>query len=246
MRGKAFLLFLCMSITGVSIAHNSGVIYKSETLKIKKNSENTFLHISYLNTVNYGKVACNGLIVIDNGEALIIDTPVSKIESKELINWIRSELKCKPIGVIATHFHIDCLGGIIEFHNEKISSYASFETIKLAKLKNTSIPNNGFNNYLEIKVGNETVVNEFLGEGHTSDNIVCYFPKEKVLFGGCLIKPIGAGKGNLKDANVNDWSKTVEEVQSKYGDAEIIIPGHGEVGELDLLNYTIELFRKND
>ncbi|MBE9488947.1 MAG: subclass B1 metallo-beta-lactamase [Bacteroidetes bacterium] len=218
--------------------------YDSETLKIEQISKNTFVHISYLKTEKFGNVACNGMIVIDNGEALIFDTPVNDSDSKELINWIENTLKCKPKGIVVTHFHIDCLGGLNEFHFRQIPSYASNKTIDLAKLDNKILPQNGFDNYLEIEVGNKKVKNEYFGEGHTKDNIVSYFPSEKVLFGGCLIKGIGAGKGNLEDANINDWSKTVERVKTKYGNAEIIIPGHGKSEDQDLLNYTIKLFRK--
>ncbi len=96
---------------------------------------------------------------------------------------------------------------------------------------------------MEVPVGNKKVINAFFGEGHTIDNIVSYFPHDKVLFGGCLIKTLGASKGYLGDANVNDWSKTVLAVKSKYGKAKVIIPGHGKPGNSELLDYTIELFK---
>ncbi|MEZ4957420.1 MAG: hypothetical protein R2825_27935 [Saprospiraceae bacterium] len=99
------------------------------------------------------------------------------------------------VGVVVTHFHDDCLGGLNEFHNKQIPSYTSFKTIELAKLEDNPEPLNGFDDYLELKVGNKKVINQFLGEGHTKDNIVSYFPAEKVLFGGCLIKTLGASKG---------------------------------------------------
>ena len=82
-----------------------------------------------------------------------------------------------------------------------------------------------------------------MGEGHTQDNIVSYFPNDKALFGGCLIKRVNAKKGYLGDANINEWSNTVRAVKSKYKDAEIIIPGHGKPGGQELLSYTIDLFR---
>jgi len=34
---------------------------------------------------------------------------------------------------------------------------------------------------------------------------VGYFPKENIIFGGCLIKAIDASKGYLGDANTADW-----------------------------------------
>lgn len=216
--------------------------YKSETLQIKQLSENTFLHISYLNTESFGRVACNGMIVIDGGEAVIFDTPANDADSKELLTWIEGTLKCIPKGVVVSHFHTDCLGGLGEFHRRQIPSYANYRTIELAKLNDRILPLHGFSNYLELAVGSTKVESEFLGEGHTKDNIISYFPNEKVLFGGCLIKEAGAGKGNLEDANVGSWSATVEKVKAKYGDAKVIIPGHGNVGGQDLLHYTIQLF----
>jgi metallo-beta-lactamase class B len=218
--------------------------YESETLKIEQLSENTFVHTSYLETESFGNVPCNGMIVIDNGEALIFDTPVQNDDSKELLNWIKDTLKCKTKGIVVTHFHVDCLGGLDEFHTRKVPSYANTKTIELAKSDNVTAPQNGFDNLLELKVGDKKVVNEYLGEGHTKDNVVCYFPNNKALFGGCLIKEVGAGKGYLGHANVDEWSNTVTAVKAKYGKAEIIIPGHGKAGNQELLNYTIELFKK--
>lgn len=217
--------------------------YKSENLKIEQLSAHTYVHISYLNTQSFGKVACNGLIVIDDGEALIFDTPVDDTASEELLDWTEGTLKCKVKGVIVTHFHMDCLGGLNAFHQREIPSYAINLTIQLAKTGDRTVPQNGFDNYLELPVGKKRVVNEFLGEGHTKDNIIAYFPAEKVLFGGCLVKQKGAGKGNLEDANTVDWPKTIERVKTKYSQAQIIVPGHGKQGGQDLLDYTVALFK---
>ena len=219
--------------------------YASENLKIERLSDNAFLHISYLNTKKYGKVPCNGMIVLDQGEAIVLDTPTNDEASIELLNWIESKARSETKAVVATHFHVDCLGGLNEFHKRQIPSYAHNKTIELAKADNTSVlPENGFENYLELKIGNEIVVNEFFGAGHTKDNIISYFPKEKILFGGCLIKTDGAGKGNLNDANVNDWPNTVKKVNEKYVDVKTVVPGHGKVGGTHLFDYTINLFKK--
>ncbi len=223
-------------------AQNNNLLYESSNLKVEKLTTNTFRHISYLSTEDFGKVSCNGMIVIADSEALIFDTPTNDNDSNELIDYIENTLNCKVIGVVVTHFHNDCLGGLNEFHNRQIPSYASSKTIALAKLDSVHTPQIGFENYLEIKVGDKKVVNEFFGEGHTSDNIVSYFPDEKVLFGGCLIKALGASKGYLGDANINEWSNTVQAVKTKFEKANVIIPGHGKPGNSDLLDYTIKLF----
>ena len=240
---KEWILIFFFGI-GIVCNGQKNTLYESETLTIEKLTEHTLLHISYLSTNDFGKVACNGMIVIDKHEALIFDTPADDITSKELIDWVEINLKCKVKCVIVTHFHIDCLGGLAEFHHRKIPSYASNKTIDLAKSHNWTLPQHGFNTLLETSVGTKKVLNKYFGEGHTRDNVVSYFAPDKVLFGGCLIKAVGAGNGNLEDANVNDWSDTVEKIKVAFPKAELIIPGHGKLGAQELLDYTIELFKK--
>lgn len=243
MKFKLQLFLLFFFVMANCYAQNQNDLYESKTLRIKQLTENTFLHITYLKTEDFGNVACNGMIVTDNEEALIFDTPANDTDSKELIDWVESKLKCTVKGIVTTHHHIDCLGGLKEFHNRNIPSYASNKTIELAKATERILPQIGFAYQLELKVGDGIVVNEFVGEGHTKDNFISYFPQDKVLFGGCLIKSVGASKGNLEDANIDEWSRTVELIKSKFSDTVIIIPGHGKVGGLELLDYTIELFK---
>ncbi|MEB2782646.1 subclass B1 metallo-beta-lactamase [Algoriphagus sp. C2-6-M1] len=219
-------------------------LHKSETLQIEQISPNTFVHISYLNTNDFGKVACNGMIVINDGEALVFDTPANDEASLELLNWLENDQKAKVKGVVATHFHWDCLGGLNEFHAKAIPSYASNRTIELAKAASYPIPENGFKKKLILEAGNIEVINQFLGEGHTKDNFVAYVPSDKVIFGGCMIKEMGAGNGYLEDANVAAWPATVSKLKSTFPETRIVIPGHGKIGGTELLDYTIEMFEK--
>ena len=46
-------------------------VYRSENLEIKQISPNIFVHMSYLNTQDFGKVGCNGMIVIHGGGARV-------------------------------------------------------------------------------------------------------------------------------------------------------------------------------
>jgi metallo-beta-lactamase class B len=241
---KPFII--CFFIFGCTSAKitESNKAQKSESLVIQKIGTHVYQHISFLNAGRFGKVTCNGMIVFSKGEAIIFDTPTDSDASLELINWVENKLHCKIKAIIPTHFHSDCLGGLPAFHQHGIASYANNLTIKLAKLNNKTVPENGFDHLLELQVGNKTVIAEYLGKGHTQDNIIGYFPDEKIVFGGCLIKESGAGKGNLEDANIQDWSLTVEKVKEKYPDTKIVIPGHGKSGGTELFDYTIHLFNQ--
>ncbi|MBC6368328.1 subclass B1 metallo-beta-lactamase [Algoriphagus sp. AK58] len=239
-----FLSFLLFFLFGAKNlwAQQSKTVYTSETLKIEQISPHTFVHISYLSTQDFGKVACNGMIVIDGGEALVFDTPTDDAVSRELIDWLETDQKTKVVGVLATHFHNDCLGGLNEFHAHGVPSYGSTQTQALAKAATDPVPQNGFVEQLILEAGKVAVVTRFLGEGHTRDNVVAYVPADQVLFGGCLIKEVGATVGYLGDANTGAWSGTVRQVKSTFSEVKTVIPGHGKIGNAELLDYTIRLF----
>jgi metallo-beta-lactamase class B len=218
-------------------------IYQTSDLIITQVSKNTFVHTSFLQTKDYGLVPGNGLVVRNNKEVVVFDTPVDDKSAEELIQWVEKTLHCNIVAIIPTHYHPDCLGGLKAFHDKGIPSYAFFKTIELAKESNVVVPENSFKDSLVLKLGNQKITAKFFGEGHTKDNVVGYFPKENVMFGGCLIKEMNATKGYLHDANVNDWSATVEKVKKEYPHVKFVVPGHGKFGNKKLLDYTIELFR---
>lgn len=217
-------------------------VYQSETLVIIQVSPNVYQHTSFLQTESFGNVPCNGMIVHNNNETVVFDTPVNDEISEELIQWIQNSLKSKINAIVPTHFHDDCLGGLNAFHKHHIPSIANSKTIEIAKEKKLPVPLKSFNNQEKIAVGNQFAELYFFGEGHTKDNIVAYYPNEKVLFGGCLIKELNATKGNLADANEVAWAETATKLKTKITDAEIVIPGHGATGNTDLIDYTIKLF----
>ncbi|MBS1782826.1 MAG: subclass B1 metallo-beta-lactamase [Bacteroidetes bacterium] len=238
------LTLLFMSCSTFKKTNNiSNVLYKTEDLIVTQVTKNTFEHTSFLHTKDYGIVPGNGLMVRDNKEVIIFDTPADDKSAEELIHWVENSLHCKIIAVIPTHFHPDCLGGLKAFQDKGIPSYSYFKTIEFAKESNFVVPETGFKDSLILKVGNQKIIAQYFGEGHTKDNIVGYFPNENVLFGGCLIKEMNASKGYLHDANVNDWSATVEKVKKEYPHVKVVVPGHGKFGNEKLLDYTIELFK---
>jgi len=234
----SFIFFL-----GIFSGFSQNTVYKTKDLEILELTPSTYIHISYLTTNDFGRVSCNGLIVLDQKEAFVVDTPVEEKSSLELIQWIQLIKDAKLIGVLATHFHNDCLGGLKAFHEQGIQSFAFRETISLANLNDFEAPNSGFELNKEWKVGTKTIFSGFLGEGHTRDNVVCYVKEEKVLFGGCLVKELEASKGYIGDANLKEWSNTIDKVKNCFSESRWVVPGHGRAGGVELLDYTSRLFR---
>lgn len=241
----AFIILFCIPYTGISqTIPTDDTVYRSDQLIITRLSKHSFVHTSYLYTNSFGKVPCNGMIVLNKKEAVVFDTPANDTSTAELIKWIQKDSKSKIKAIIPTHFHEDCLGGLKEFNKMNIPSYANEATIALAKAQQYPVPSHGFTDQLVLTVGTEKIFVRFFGEGHTKDNVVGYFPTDQVLFGGCLIKEINASKGFLGDANEKAWSATVEKIKKSYPAIKKVIPGHGEPGDKSLLEYTIQLFRK--
>lgn len=246
MTRKITFLFLILALVQFQCkSQKMGEAYNSETLIIKVISENSFVHVSYLNTTEYGKVACNGMIYIADNEAIVFDTPSDQETSEELITWLTQNKKTTIKAVVINHFHVDCLGGLKTFHEAGIPSYASNKTIQLAENTSKDVPKNGFDKQNELEIGGKKVINRYFGEAHTKDNIISYIPDEELIFGGCMIKSLKANKGNLNDANISEWSNTIRKIKKHYPNLKTIVPGHGNYGNTTLLDSTIALFNTN-
>ncbi|MBP8156354.1 MAG: subclass B1 metallo-beta-lactamase [Leadbetterella sp.] len=238
---KYFIYFLFIPLLFACNPSKSLVSKNEKQLAFYKIKKNTFVHISFLQTQTWGKVGCNGMIYIHKNQAFIFDTPADNETSEALIKTVE-EQKIKIKGVIVNHFHNDCLGGLEAFHKKGIKSYASEKTIELAKKDSVTVPQIGFKEKLTLRIGKKEIVNQYLGEAHTKDNIISFIPSENTMFGGCMVKELNAGKGFLGDANEKEWSNTIRNVKTTFPNIEKVIPGHGKVGGPELLDYTIRLF----
>lgn len=245
MNKKTLAVVICSVIVNMAFARQT--IYKTPTLEIDSIAPGTYVHRTYFSTKEWGKVSCNGAVYVNKGEAVVFDTPTTDSVSVKLISWIRNHTHAAIKAIVVNHAHIDCLGGLAAFHQAGIPSYSSKQAQTFARNDKTNkpvVPQHGFDNILKLKIGRATIINYYPGEGHTRDNIVSYIPDVKVLFGGCIIKALGSGKGNVEEANVTAWPASVRNVKQMFPNAVIVIPGHGDYGNRSLLDYTIHLFEK--
>jgi metallo-beta-lactamase class B len=71
-----------------------------------------------------------------------------------------------------------------------------------------------------------------------------WLPREKILFGGCLVRSANARQlGNLQDAVVDEWDTTITKILNTYPEVETVVPGHGAYGGIELLQHTINLVK---
>ncbi|WP_299440672.1 subclass B1 metallo-beta-lactamase [uncultured Aquimarina sp.] len=244
---KLVLIIVCvLFLSSCKNKSSQENIHISENLQLVKLNTHSYIHVSYITLKNGAKFPCNGFVYINNNEGYIFDSPANDKATVELIDWFQGEQKINIKGVVFNHFHDDCIKGIEIFKENGIPSIASNLTEKRMIQEGSYVPDQTFDNYLELKLGEKTIINSFFGEAHSNDNITSYFPQDKILFGGCMIKSLNAKKGNLADANISEWSNTVSKIKKAYSDVEIVIPGHGDLGDQNLLEYTINLFKAED
>jgi metallo-beta-lactamase class B len=186
----------------------------------------------------------NGLVVVSGDEAALIDTPWTNEQTRRLLEWVSRTVGARVTKVVPTHAHPDNMGGLAAAHELGAASYANRKTAEFAKEKGSEVPQNVFEDSLDLTVGTRVLQLRFVGPGHTLDNIVVWIPDVEILFGGCLLRPAASKTlGYTKEADLERWPETIEKVIEDYGDAKRIVPGHGPPGGRELMDRTLELLR---
>lgn len=240
--------FQILILTLLLIGSNNTLFAQTDTLVINDDirliylHDSVFVHESFYVSKKWGRFPSNGMLVINKGKAILVDTPMEEKLTRDLLNYIENNLKAEVIYFIPGHYHKDNIGGLNIIHQKGIPSYANQMTIDICKERKLKIPQNGFSDSLRIDLEGETVLCKYFGGGHSQDNIVVYLPEQKILFGGCLVKNIRSKNlGNTADAVISEWPGTIRKIKKTWPEIEIIIPGHGACGDKSLLDKTIKL-----
>jgi len=238
-------ILMILPLLSKTIVAQDSTIKISDNLELLKISKNSYIHISYHDLENAPHFPANGFIYVNDEKAFIIDTPWTDEITKSLINWLKDSLEVTIEGVIVTHGHVDCMGGLNEIHNAGIKSYSHKLTREIAQSKNLPLPKFEFQDSLILNLDEQKIICKYLGAGHTIDNIVVWIPAEKILFGGCMLKALRwTGLGFTGDADLNEWPNTLKKLLKAFPESRIVIPGHGEFGDLSLIHHTIGLLEK--
>ncbi len=260
------LIFFTIIFISIFLHLNAAPIILDDNLSINEIKPNLFIV-----THSYPWSSNSLVAIMENNDVLIIDTPYTPKATELVLTWIKKNYGKKNIIAINTHFHIDRLGGNEALINAGIPIYGSDLTIKEIKEKGQKsisllmswikdknikfyyqnfkyvLPTKIFNSSkgLVFKFGNEKVEVKYYGVGHSVDNLVVYLPKKKTIFGGCMILSMDAKKpGNVSDGNINEWEKNINKIKTKNYD--LIIPGHGKEGGLELINHTRKILENNN
>lgn len=229
-----FLFFLSFSLFGQQA---------QQDLAIYPLTDNMYVFRTY-NIFKNQRYPSNGLYVLTEKGAILIDSPWDTTQFQPLLDSIQSKHNQKVVMMITTHFHDDRAGGFAYYQNQNIPTYAYEKTQQILKEKNEPLAQFSFKNDTVLQIGNVKFETFFPGQGHTKDNIVIYFPDQEVLYGGCFLKGTGdTSLGNITDANVKAWPKSIVQLKKKYPKIKYAISGHNSWQDPRAIEYTLKLLK---
>jgi len=212
-------------------------------LEFQKLADSTYMYTTY-NTYKGNKISANGVIRLTDVGAIMIDSPWDTSQFQPLLDSIKIKWNQNVVFVLATHWHEDRSGGLDFYKQKGIATYSTRSTKNLCRENNQPQAEFTFTGDTTFTIGGVKFETYFPGAGHTPDNIIVYFPAEKLMDGGCFIKSVEATDlGNLNDANLGMWPIAAKNLKKRYRRVKIVVPGHDKVDGKKALKHTIKLLR---
>ena len=213
-------------------------------LEISHLTGDFYIYTTY-NTYEGSQIPANGMYLLTNNGVVLFDTPWDTTQFQPLLDSIKLRHNKNVTMCIATHWHSDRTEGLEYYKNKGIKTYTTSLTDELIKKNNKKRAEYLIEKDTIFTIGQYTFETYYPGQGHTADNIVIWFDKEKILYGGCLIKGADAENlGYLGDANVSEYYSTLKKVQQKCPNPKFIIISHSEWDNINSLKHSIKLAKK--
>jgi metallo-beta-lactamase class B len=218
-------------------------------------SKNTKLSIAHLigdfyiyttyNTYQESKVPANGMYLVTTGGVVMFDTPWDTTQFQPLLDSIKLKHNKNVMMCFATHWHSDKTAGLEYYKQQGIKTFTTTLTDELSKKNNKKRAEFLMTKDTVFTIGHYSFETYYPGQGHTEDNIIIWFKKEKILYGGCLIK--GADDENLgylDDGNKTAYESTLKKVQKKCRKPKFIIVAHSDWRNINSLQHSIEMAKE--
>ena len=213
-------------------------------LKISPLTGDFYIYTTY-GSYQGNPVPANGMYLVTNDGVVLFDTPWDTTQFQPLLDSIKLKHHKDVTLCLATHWHDDKTAGLEYYRNKGIKTYTTILTDELSKKNNKKRSEFLMTKDSLFHVGQYFFETYYPGEGHTKDNIVIWFDKQKILYGGCLIK--GADEENLGylgDANVLEYETTLKRVQKRCPYPKYIIISHSDWNNINSLKHSIKLAKK--
>lgn len=239
-------LLLVLSL--ISLCDHASAQSNGPKLKIAHLTGDFYIYTTYNNYEN-SQVPANGMYLVTDQGVAMFDTPWDSTQFQPLLDSIMSRHGKKVVLCFATHWHTDKTAGLEYYRQQGIPTYTTVLTDSFSKVNGKKRAQFLMTKDTVFHLGHYAFETFYPGGGHTKDNIVIWFSKEKILYGGCLIK--GAedeSLGYLGDADVNAYAGTLKKVRDRFKDPKYIIVAHSDWHNINSLKHSIQMaeaLRKN-
>jgi metallo-beta-lactamase class B len=224
----------------------TGLFAQAENAKLKiTHLTGSFYIYTTYNTYQESQVPANGMYVVTDNGVVMFDTPWDTTQFQPLLDSIKLKHNQTVVMCFATHWHSDKTAGLEYYRQQGIKTYTTVFTDELSKQNNKKRAEFLMAKDTVFQVGKFSFETFYPGQAHTLDNIVIWFKKEKILYGGCLIK--GADDENLgflDDGNKTAYAATLKNVQAKFRKPKFIIVAHSDWRNLNSLKHSLEMAKK--
>ncbi|EJG02718.1 MULTISPECIES: subclass B1 metallo-beta-lactamase [Flavobacterium] len=190
-------------------------------------------------------ISANAMYLVTDKGVVLFDAPWDKTQFQPLLDSIKAKHNKDVIMLFGTHSHDDRAGGFDFYRKNGIKTYSGKLTDDILKSKNEPRAEFVIPNDTTFTVGQYKFEVYYPGKGHAPDNIVVWFGKDKILYGGCFIKSAEAKDlGYLGDADVKEWEKSIKKVQLKFKNPKYVIPGHDGGTTNKSIDHTLKLVKE--
>jgi metallo-beta-lactamase class B len=200
-----------------------------------------YIYTSY-NLYKGEKIPANGMYLVTNEGVALFDTPWDTAQFQPLLDSIRKRHGKEVVFCIATHFHNDRSAGLEYYAKKGVKTYTTIRTDELSRKNGMKRAQFLIARDTSISLGGHSFEVMYPGEGHTADNIIIWFNKERIIYGACLIKSVDdEDLGYLGDANTTAYAATLRKVQEKCPQPKYVIVGHGNWSSTNALPQSIKM-----
>ncbi len=191
------------------------------------------------------RTPANGMYLVTTNGVMLFDSPWDTTQFQPLLDSIQQRHH-KPVTIcFATHFHSDRTAGLEYYQSVGIRTYTTKQTDELSKTKGMKRAGFLMEKDTLFTSGQYSFEIFYPGPGHAPDNIVIWFPQQKILYGGCLVKSTeDEDLGNLGDADLKKYAPSIKNVMRHCPNPVYVIPGHGDWTNKRSLQHTLNMARK--
>jgi metallo-beta-lactamase class B len=169
------LVILCILLHSLSGASGQT---SNRSLVISHLTGDFYIYTTY-GSFKGGRVPSNSMYLVTTKGVVLFDTPWDSTQFQPLLDSIKIKHNKEVVLCISTHFHEDRTAGLEFYRRVGIKTNTSVLTDSMSKTRNEKRAEFLIQNDTIFTMGQHIFRTYYGGQGHSPDNIIIWFDKEK-------------------------------------------------------------------